>query len=66
MSKREQKPLVIEVDKGERESGSIIRVSEKANALLDSVAKKSNRSKQYVASKMIEYAFEFVEYSDAE
>lgn len=63
---KDNRPLVIEIDNGERSEGVVIRISDKANALLESVAKKSKRSKQYVASRMIEYAFEFVEYSEGE
>ena len=62
-SKNNQTPLVIEIDNGERETGVVVRVNDKANALLEDVAKKSKRSKSYIASKMIEYAYEFVEYS---
>ena len=62
-SKNNQSPLVIEIDNGERETGVVVRVNDKANALLEDVAKKYKRSKSYIASKMIEYAYEFVEYS---
>ena len=62
-SKKNQSPLVIEIDNGERETGVVIRVSDKANALLEDVTKKSKKSKSYIASKMIEYAYEFIEYS---
>ena len=60
------KKLIIEVDNGEREPGIVVRVSDKANALLEDVAKKSKRSKAYVASKMIEFAYEFVQIEGAE
>ena len=63
---KKQNPLIITIDNGERETGLVVRVSDKANALLEDVAKKSRRSKQYVASKMIEYAFEYVQYSEDE
>jgi small nuclear ribonucleoprotein (snRNP)-like protein len=62
-SKKNQSPLVIEIDNGERETGVVIRVSDKANALLEDVTKKSKKSKSYIASKMIEYAYEYIEYS---
>lgn len=62
-SKNNQAPLVIEIDNGEHETGVVVRANDKANALLEDVAKKSKRSKSYIASKMIEYAYEFVEYS---
>lgn len=64
MSENYQKPLIIAVDNGERESGTVIRVSDIANVLLEDVSKKSKRSKQYVASKMIEYAYEFIQYEE--
>lgn len=63
---KKQEPLVITIDNGARETGVVVRVSDRANALLEDVAKKSKRSKQYVISKMIEYAYEFVEYSEYE
>lgn len=64
--KKEEKKLIIEIDNGERETGIVVRVSDKANALLEDVAKKSKRSKQYVVSRMIEFAYEYIEYSDSE
>ena len=54
--------LLIEIETKEKETGCIIRVNEKANALVDDVAKKSGKSKTYIASKMIEYAFDRIEY----
>lgn len=45
---------------------TLVRVNSKANALLEDVAKRSGRSKQYVASKMIEFAYDFIEYADEE
>lgn len=53
--------LIISVDNGEREPGNIVRINDKANALIEDIAKKTKRSKAYVASKMIEFAYEFVE-----
>lgn len=55
------KKLIIEVDNGEREPGIVVRVSDKANALLEDVTQRSKRSKAYVASRMIEFAYEFVQ-----
>ena len=60
------KKLIIEVDNSEREPGIVVRVSDKANALLEDVAQRSKRSKAYVASKMIEFAYEFVQIEGAE
>lgn len=36
----------------------MIRVSKKANLLLEEIAKQSGQSKAFVASRMIEYAFD--------
>ena len=47
-------------DRTERE-GKMLRISQKAYALLESLAKESGRSRSYIASKMIEFAFERVE-----
>lgn len=60
------KKLIIEVDNGEGERGTVIRVSDKANALLEDVAQRSKRSKAYVASRMIEFAYEFVKIEGAD
>lgn len=38
-----------------------IWIGRKANALLDEIAKKSGQSKQYVASRMIEFAYDHTE-----
>lgn len=60
--------LIIEV-KTSKQSGCIINISQKANALLDEIVKKSGNSKSSIASRLIEYAYEHVEYdndSDAE
>jgi len=38
------------------------RINRKANALLEDVTKRSGRSKGYIASRMIEFAYDFVEY----
>ena len=56
--------LIISVDNGEREPGNIVRINDKANALIEDIAKKTKRSKAYVASKMIEFAYEFIEISE--
>ena len=52
-------------DRTERE-GKMLRISPKAYALLDSLAKESGRSRSYIAGKMIEYAFDRVEITDGE
>lgn len=54
--------LIIEVDNGERDYRLVTRISQKANALLEDVVKRSGRSKAYIASKLIEYAYDHVEY----
>ena len=56
--------LLISVIEDGREFGHAIRVSKKAHALLESVAKRSGRSKSYIASHMIEFAFDYIEYDD--
>lgn len=38
-----------------------VRVSRKANALIEEIAKMSGQSKSYVASRMIEFAYERTE-----
>ena len=42
-------------------TGQMVRVSQKAYALLESLAKESGRSRSYIANKMIEFAFDRVE-----
>ena len=42
-------------------AGQVVRVSPKAYALLESLAKESGRSRSYIANKMIEFAFDRVE-----
>lgn len=42
-------------------TGQVVRVSQKAYALLESLAKESGRSRSYIANKMIEFAFDRVE-----
>ena len=53
--------LIIESDNGDKEQGTIVRISRKANVLIDDIAKKSGRSKLFIASKMIEFAFDYTE-----
>lgn len=47
-------------------TGQMVRVSAKAYALLESLAKESGRSRSYIANKMIEFAFDRVEITDGE
>ena len=42
-------------------TGQMVRVSQKAYALLESLAKESGRSRSYIANKKIEFAFDRVE-----
>ena len=58
--------LIIEADNGEKEIGTIVRISKKANALIDDISKRSGRSKWYIASKMVEFAFDYVVIEGAE
>lgn len=53
--------LIIESDIVEKEQGVIVRISKKANALIDDISKKSGRSKCYIVSKMVEYFYDYVE-----
>lgn len=56
----QEKKLIIKAQ-SEKEDEIIIRISRKSNALLDDIAKKSGRGKNYIASRMIEFAYDFVE-----
>ena len=47
------------VTAGSTGSDVMIRVSRKANALIEEIAKESGQSKAYIASRMIEYAYDF-------
>lgn len=46
--------------------GTTIRLTNKADALLDAIAQKSGRTKRFIASKMIEFAFDFVDVIEEE
>ena len=50
--------LIIEAEKEEENKSTFIRVSNKANALVADLAKRSGRSKVYIAGKLIEFAYE--------
>lgn len=54
--------LIISVVEDGREYGNAIRINKKAHALLESISKRSGRSKAYIASRMIEFAFDYVAY----
>lgn len=43
-----------------------IRVSRKANALIEEIAKESGQSKSFIASRMIEYAYDFIVIDDVD
>lgn len=60
------KKLTIKVDNGERPESIVVRISDKSNALLEDIAKRTKRSKSYVANKFIEFAYEYVEISEEE
>lgn len=53
--------LIIEAENNEKEQGCIIRVNKNAYDLIEGIAKESGRSKCYIASKMIEFAFDHIE-----
>ena len=59
---KEAEKLIITkpVDKAETQ-GCMLRVNEKAYALLTDLAAKSGRSRSYIANLMIEYAYERVQ-----
>ena len=63
MSENYQKPLLIEVN-AKREEGVSIKITEEANELLENVARATKRSKRYIASKMIEYAYKYIQYEE--
>lgn len=56
--------LIITADKEEKNTSTLIRVSNKANALVDDLAKRSGRSKVYILGKLIEFAYEHSEVAD--
>ena len=65
--KMKEDKLLIEVDNGDKYSDNLlIRVTAKAHALVSDVAQRSGRSRAYIASKMIEYAYDHIEYSGDE
>lgn len=53
------------VDKTEQ-TGQVVRVSTKAIALLDDLAAKSGRSRSYLANKLIEFAYDWVEIEEGD
>lgn len=54
------------VTSGSSGSDVMLRVSRKANALIEEIAKESGQSKAYIASRMIEYAYDFTVIDDEE
>lgn len=56
--------LTIPKAKDESDRDITIWIGRKANALLDEIVKKSGQSKNYVASRMIEYAYDHTEVPD--
>lgn len=56
-----EKKLLIPRYEENDEYGATIRLSNKADALLDNLARRSGRAKRYIASKMIEFAFDMTE-----
>lgn len=57
--------LIIEAENGEKEQDVIVRISKKANALIEDISKKSGRSKCYIASKMVEFSYDHVEIQES-
>ena len=62
----EDKLIIPKLDENATSSDVMIRVSRKANALVEEIAKQSGQSKAFVASRMIEFAFDRVEVRDGE
>lgn len=62
----QDKLIITRPDDKAENSGQMVRVSAKAYALLESLAKESGRSRSYIANKMIEFAFDRVEITDEE
>ena len=60
------KLIITRPDDKAESNGQMVRVSAKAYALLESLAKESGRSRSYIANKMIEFAFDRVEITDSE
>ncbi len=56
-----QKLIITKPVEKREQTGQMVRVSQKAYALLESLAKESGRSRSYIANKMIEFAFDRVE-----
>jgi hypothetical protein len=52
--------------KDESDRDVTVWIGRKANALIDEIVKKSGQSKNYVASRMIEYAYDHTEVQDDE
>ena len=62
----QDKLIITRPDDKADSTGQMVRVSAKAYALLESLAKESGRSRSYIANKMIEFAFDRVEITDGE
>lgn len=60
MSETKRK-LIIEKDTGERNYGITVKISARANALVEDIMKRANRPKSYIVNKMIEFAYDYVE-----
>lgn len=57
----EDKLIIPKLEENATSSDVMVRVSRKANALIEEIAKQSGQSKAFVASRMIEFAFDRVE-----
>jgi hypothetical protein len=66
MAKRDK--LIIKKPKNELCRDTTVWISNKANALIDDIVKKSGQTKAIVASKMLEFAYEhtFVEEDESD
>lgn len=53
--------LVIHKLSEPEERGCVVRIDKNANSIIEELAKMTGRSRAYLASKMIEFAFEHIE-----
>lgn len=61
MKSKENDKLIIPKAESGGDNELMVRISRKANALIEEIAKKSGQPKSFVASRMIEFAFDLTE-----
>lgn len=59
--KKKSEKLVIQKLTEPEERGCVVRIDRSANTILEDLVKMTGRSRAYLASKMIEFAFEHIE-----